>query len=246
MELTLNTDNDIAELDKFIDLLLAAELPTYPFYPLNQNKCSVCDVELTYFTSYQRVCRIRGQLVDFLFQKTEAYIVKYKRLIYFKTHLFILIGQDKNHMPSEVAREVKFYIHDNHIRNVNIYTIRNILKFLKLTKYNRMSPKLLAMFGTVEMPTYGYSEITEMCRMFNQIEYHLFTTLKQNTIRKNSPLYSFIAFRIITALYNDERAARLSNFIFFSDMITLNKQNEIWREICTLMKMEYTCISIRI
>ncbi len=238
--------DDLAEIDKFIDILLAAELPSYQYFPLNQNKCSVCDIELTYFNCYQRVCKICGQLVDFLHQKPEAYVIKYKRLIYFKTHLFILIGQDKNHMPNEVAREVKFYIHDNHIKNVNIYTIRNILKFLKLTKYNRMAPKLLARFGAVEMPTYSHSEITEMCRMFNQIEYHLFTTLKQNSIRKNSPLYTFIAFRIITAIYNDERAARLSSFIFFSDMITLNKQNEIWREICTLMKIPYTCLSIRI
>jgi hypothetical protein len=241
-----HTHDDIAELDKFIDILLSAELPEYRFHRIDQNKCSVCDIELTYFSSYQRVCKICGQLVDFLFQKPEAYVIKYKRLIYFKTHLFILIGQDKNHMPTEVSREVKLYIHDNHINGLNIYTIRNILKFLKLTKYNRMAPKLLAQFGTVEMPTYSHSEITEMCRMFNQIEYHLFTTLKQNAIRKNSPLYTFIAFRIITALYPDERSPRLSQFIFFSDMTTLNKQNEIWREICTLMKMTYSCLSIRI
>ena len=117
-------------------------------------------------------------------------------MIYFKKHLLILIGRNQNNLPESATKSFQNYVNVNKIKNMNIYTIRSILRYLRLSKYNRLAPKLLARFGNCEIPTYTDTEIEQICKMFNRIEYHLFTNT-DGIDRKNSPFYTFLAYRII-------------------------------------------------
>ncbi len=144
-----------------------------------------------------------------------------------------LQAKEKKTIPNEVSNEVLKELESNRIYGDNITTeeLRNILKRLKYSNWNKHIPLIKKIITGIEPATLTDSEETQVINyLFKSIT--ILSELK-NTIQASSSGPYFI-YKIIEQILpdTDDRKIRLLSSIHLQENKTLIKNDKIWEEIC--------------
>jgi hypothetical protein len=126
------------------------------------------------------------------------------------------------------------------LTHTTIYDFRNILKRLKLTKYNKNIPRLMKLVTGIGPPTISEHTYQLIIHLFTS-SMELLNDIKQQKYKKGdtdfsdkySSYYSHYIYKILEAkLAKDNPERRLLYYIYLQSQDTINSHDADWFSIC--------------
>jgi len=126
------------------------------------------------------------------------------------------------------------------LKHTTVYDFRNILKRLKLTKYNKNIPRLMKLVTGVGPPTlseYIYQLViylfTSSIELLNDIKQQKYKNGDNDFSDKSSSYYSHFIYKILEAkLAKDNPERRVLYYIYLQSQDTINNHDADWFSIC--------------
>jgi len=158
---------------------------------------------------------------------------------HFRTWMDRIQAKKPNSIPEETLQRIKDIIDRDRLALNNVYAMREILKELRLTKYNDHAPYFMKLFTKHSPPQFTINQQAKFIGRFTQI----MTTLSDmKGTRSNRPYYPYFIYKIIEIEITELRAANaiveaielsaIFKYIYLQANETLQKHDHIYKKVC--------------
>lgn len=147
----------------------------------------------------------------------------------------------ENDIPVDIINDVidkvkTKLIWSNVISNITIDDIRDCLKKLKLSIYNK-DCSLIYKKITGKIPWISDISLNKLKVIFNKV---LLELKKINTERKNKSCYLYYIYKILDIILDNPKEREILDFIYLQKSETCYKNDMIWKKICgNISELEY-------
>ena len=246
-------------------LQVAVSVPTPVLKANNTRKCVDCNINLIIiYEVAELVCPKCSQIDKFsssMFE--ENYVIdnaqnnKFIKNTSVDRHIRVCLDHilanepieeigDKNDAENRYGEKIVKQIIDaiksekKVLKHTNIYDFRNILKRLKLTKYNKNIPRLMKLVTGVGPPAISENTYQLVIHLFTS-SMELLNDIKQQKYKKGdtdfsdkySSYYSHYIYKILEAkLAKDNPERRILYYIYLQSQDTINSHDADWFSIC--------------
>lgn len=160
----------------------------------------------------------------------------YKRINHLNEILSQFQAKESTNIPDEIFDKILIEIKKKRldINHLNIEVMKNILKKIEYSEYYEHIPYIINKINGKPPPVID-KRVEDIIRSLFLLAQHAFSICKPDD-RNNFITYSYVLYKIFELLELDEY---LDNFSFLKDDKKLFEQEQIWKNICKILKWEY-------
>lgn len=152
-----------------------------------------------------------------------------KHLNFWINHILCRENESESEVINNIVTKVKNkLIWSNIISNIRIDDIRDALKKLKLSVYNK-DCSLIFKLITKRTPWISDVMLSKLKIIFNKV---LLELKKIDTNRKNKSCYLYYIYKILDIIITNEKEREILDFIYLQKSDTCYKNDIIWKKIC--------------